>query len=99
MQLGHTIHLERSDNGEVRHSHILGVTLLDDRHALNSASIVGPSLGDLTEEIVVDPIDDLQMTGEQLFEKADFPLFERLGEDSVARRQLSFTRDNDTHLV
>jgi len=87
VQLGDTVHLERTDDSEECHSDVFGITLLDDRHALDSASVVWPALGDLTEEVVIDPVDDLQVSRKQLLEQADFPFLECLGKDRVATGQ------------
>ena len=68
MELGNTIHLERTDNSKESHSDVFGVTLLDNRHSLNTGSIVRPSLGDLSEELEVDLVNDLQVSREEFLE-------------------------------
>jgi hypothetical protein len=84
MQLRHTVNLEGTDNSKESHSDVFGVTLLNDRHSLDTGSIVGPSLGNLSEELEIDLVNNLQVSREELFEQADFPFLEGLGEDSVA---------------
>jgi hypothetical protein len=84
MQLGDAIHLERTDNSKESHSDVFGVTLLNDRHSLDTGSIVRPSLGHLSKELEVDLVDDLQVSREEFLEQADFPFLKGLGKDSVA---------------
>ena len=93
MKLRHTVNLEGPDDSKVSHSDVFGVTLLNDRHSLNTGSIVRPSLGDLSEELEVDLVDDLEVSWEEFLEQANFPFFERLGEDGVAASQLCIPRE------
>jgi hypothetical protein len=88
MQLGDTVDLEWTDNSKESHSDVFGVTLLNDRHSLDTGSIVRPSLSNLSEELEIDLVNNLQVSREELFEQADFPFFECLGKDSVASDQL-----------
>jgi hypothetical protein len=88
MQLRHTVDLERANNSKESHSDVFGITLLDNRHSLNTGSIVRPSLSNLSQELEVDLVNNLQVSREELFEQADFPFLEGLGEDSVAVNQL-----------
>lgn len=99
VELGDTIHLERSDNGKEGHSNVFWATFLDDRHTFDSAHVIRPSLRNLIEELEVDFVDDLQMSRKELFKQADFPFLERFGEDSVASNQLSPAKTSKTHLV
>jgi hypothetical protein len=68
VKLRHTIHLERTDNSKESHSDVFGATLLNNRHSLNSCSVVRPSLGDLAEELEIDPVNDLQVSREEFLE-------------------------------
>lgn len=83
VQLGHTVHFHRADNGEESHADVLGRALFDDGHAADAVHVAGPSLSDLSEEFVVDLVDDLQVTRQQALEEAELPLLERLGQDGV----------------
>lgn len=84
VKLGDTIDLERADNSEESHPDVFRRAFLDDRHSLDTIHVVRPSLGDLSEEVVVDPVDDLKVSRQELFEQADFPLLESFRQDSVA---------------
>jgi hypothetical protein len=68
MQLRHTIDLERTDNGKESHSDVFWATLLNDRHSLNTGSIMRPSLGNLSEELEIDLVDNLQVSREEFLE-------------------------------
>lgn len=52
---------------------------LDDAHAANAVHVVGEALGNLSEEVEVDLVDDLEVAGEEALEERKRPLLERLG--------------------
>jgi hypothetical protein len=60
--------LERTDNSKESHSDVFGATLLDDRHSLNTGSIVRPSLSNLSQELEVDLVNNLQVSREEFLE-------------------------------
>ena len=62
VELGDTIDLERSDNSEECHPDVFGRALLDNRHSGDAVCVIWPSLGDLTQEFMVDSVDDLEMS-------------------------------------
>lgn len=62
MKLGHTVDLERTDNSEESHPDIFRRAFLDDRHSSDTVHVVWPSLGNLTQEVVVDSVDDLEVS-------------------------------------
>ena len=68
MQLRHTVNLERTDNSKESHSDVFWATLLDDRHSLNTGSIVRPSLSNLAKEFEIDLVNDLQVSREEFLE-------------------------------
>ena len=68
MKLRHAVNLERTDNGKESHSDVFGATLLNNRHSLNTGSIVRPSLSNLSEELEVDLVDDLEVSREEFLE-------------------------------
>jgi hypothetical protein len=68
MQLRHTVNLERTDNSKKSHSDVFGATLLNNRHSLNTSSIVRPSLSNLSEELEIDLVNDLQVSREEFLE-------------------------------
>lgn len=50
----------------------------------------------LWDDLLVDPVNDLQVPGEELLEEADLPLFERFRQDSVTELALC---KRETYLV
>ena len=58
--------------------------LLDDRHPPDPELIVGVGLPQFDQELFVDPVDDLQVPGEQSTEQLDGPDLQRLGQQGVA---------------
>lgn len=62
VEFGYTIDLERSDDSEESHPDIFRRSFLDDRHPCDTIHVVWPSLGNLAQEIVVDSVDDLEVS-------------------------------------
>jgi len=81
----HTVHGERTHDGEVSHADHLAVAFFDEAHAGKATVVAGPLEGHLTEEAGVDFVNDLEVTRQELFEQADRPLFESFGHQGVVR--------------
>ena len=84
VQLGDAVDLGASDGGEVRHAHTLLGVFGDHRHAAGADLVAGEGLADLLEELVVDPVDDLQVARQQAAEQLHRPDLQRLGQQGVA---------------
>lgn len=78
MELGDTVDLEGTDDGEVGHADLLGSALLDDGHATDTVHVAWEALGDLVEEVQVDPVDELEVAREEGLEERQRPLLECL---------------------
>ena len=79
----HTVHGERTHDGEVRHADHLATAFFDEAHAGEASVVAGPLEGHLTQEACVDFVNDLEVTGEELFEEADGPLFKSFRHQGV----------------
>ena len=84
VQLRHTVDLRAADGGQERHPDRPEGVLLDDRHPAHLELVIGVGQPQLLQELVVDPVDDLQMPRQQPAEHLDRPDLERLGQQSVA---------------
>ncbi len=83
VELGHAVHRETADDGEVGHAHRLGAVLLDDGHAPAPLGLARPVDGHLLQEAGIDLVDDLQQPGQQAFEELHRPAFQRLRQQGV----------------
>ena len=83
VQLGHAVDVRAAGHGQVGHAHLRVVTLGDDAHALDLGLVAGLA-GDLVQEVVVDLVDDLQMTRQQLADQVGRPHLKRLRQQRVA---------------
>jgi hypothetical protein len=61
MQCSDTIDRMAANNAKIRHANHSVITLFDDRHATKPSNITRPPLLDLSQQMQVDIIDDLQM--------------------------------------
>jgi hypothetical protein len=62
---------------------LLVFSLLDERHPPEKIDIAGMKISHLLEKTRVDLINDLEMTGDNLLQKADRPLLQSFGQDRV----------------
>ncbi len=83
MQLGDAIDGVAADGGEVGHSHVLLVVIVDNRHALQASVVAGEALADLIEKAAIDLVDDLDVAGQQGTEQRQGPALEGLGQQGV----------------
>ena len=72
-----------ADDAQVAHADHLVVAFLDKREGALLGYVAGPLLFDLIEKVLVDLENDLQMTRQDLAEKADAPFLQRLGQKGV----------------
>ncbi len=84
VQFGDAVDADRRDRREVCHPHRLRV-VGDDRHPPRAHLVARVCRAHTREELLVDPVDDLQMPGEQPPEQIGRPHLERLGQQRVAR--------------
>ncbi len=84
VQLGHAVHLGPGDRGQVRHPDGPLRVLGDDRHPADPELVTVEPLGDLLQELLVDPVDDLQVPRQQPTEQIDRPDLEGLRQQGVA---------------
>jgi len=73
----------RANDGEPGHSDLLRRALLNERHAGETVPVLRPLLLDLSQEVVVDVIDDLEVSRQEVFEEGNGPALESLGQDGV----------------
>ena len=77
LQLGHAVRRETPDAGQVGHSYLPLVPLLDDRHPRDPPFIVREPLAHLFQKPPIDLVDDLQMAWQQTLEQIDPPFLQR----------------------
>jgi hypothetical protein len=75
------LHLGTADDGQVGHPNKLWVPLLDDAKLAEVFDALWPSLGDLVEVLLVDQVDDGEVSGEQVGQERGRPLLKGLRED------------------
>ena len=51
VELGHTVDLHGSDDGEMRHADVFGCAFLDDAHPRDAVIVIRPTFGNLLEEV------------------------------------------------
>lgn len=83
MELGDSIDLVGTNNGQVSHADHLRARLLDDGDAGKQLALLWELTLHSLEEEKVDIINDLQMSWQEVLEQWNRPLLERLGENSV----------------
>ena len=84
---------DAGDRRQVGHAdRALGV-LGDDRHAAHAQLVVRVGLAQLGHELLVDPVDDLEVPRQQLAQELHRPDLEGLGQQGVARVREALLRD------
>lgn len=83
VQLGNTVDLVRTYNGQEGHADHLGLRLLNNRDAAQNVAVIREGLFHLLQEIQINVKNNLEVSGEQVLDQADGPLLKSLGEDSV----------------
>lgn len=61
-----------------------GGLTLNERHAGETVPVLRPLLLDLSQEVVVDVIDDLEVSWQEVLEEGNGPALESLGQDGLA---------------
>lgn len=56
---------------------------LDERHSRKAVAVTGPSLLHSLEELVVDIVDDLHVSRQEVLDERDGPLLQSFGQDGV----------------
>ena len=74
-----------TDDGEVRHPHLLGVALLNQRNSIQQCAVVRTDFHHFAEEVLVDLIDDFEVPRQQVPKQVHRPLFQRLRKHRVVR--------------
>ena len=83
--VGNSVYGMASYGGQMGHSDVLIVRLIDDRKTPYPLFIVRVGTSDLVKKPSVDLKDDLKMTGQHRSKERQGPLFERLGKKGVVR--------------
>lgn len=84
VHLGHTVHTVGDHDSQVGHANLLLITLLNDGELVHLGNIVGPLLLDhLGQEQMVDVVDDLNVSGEEVLHETEGPHFQGLRQDGV----------------
>lgn len=83
VQLSDTVDLVRSDNGQEGHPYHLRLGFLNDGNSPEHVSVLGERLLHRLEEVEIDFIDNLQMSGEEVLHQTNRPLLQSLREDGV----------------
>lgn len=83
VQLSDAVDLVRADDGKEGHANHLRLRLLDDRHAAENLAVLGESPLNILQEVQVDLVNNLYVTGEEVLYQGNRPLFEGLGHHGV----------------
>lgn len=83
MELGDSIDLVRTDNGQISHTDHLGSRFLNNGDASEQLALLWELALHSLEEEKVDIIDDLQVSRKEVLEQWNGPLLQRLRENSV----------------
>ena len=83
VKLGHTVHLVRANDSKECHPDHLGLRLLNNGNPREEITVIGELLLYLLQEVEVNIIDDLEMSGKEMLDQAYRPLFKSLRENGM----------------
>ncbi len=95
MQSSHSIDVVRHDNGQMSHSHFLVGALLNDGQSVHNLGVVPKHfLHFIFDEHVVDLVDDLHVSGQQVSEQSYTPSLQSLCKEEREERREKRREEN-----